>query len=399
MSVALMCGWMLTIANVGDSEVFLDKRTQILEMTCCHKVNNNREEQERLKAAGMMIKPLSKSRRSGPPMEGEAGVGPLRAWPGGIAMSRSLGDIDCGPHILPMPHIRQVCIFFFGSFIFCLSVTDYFFKHVHYGCNAMLQVIVPPSGARMVLASDGLWDHISGEKACKMIRHLRLGQTAHALMQNALESSGGRRLSDDTSVLVLDILPVHQDDFTAFTKQKVFQKRVVSSFTKLLQRAVGKKPQYALRSSSHLYADVDGMVEYANLLDRRVRDKIKPASNVRKPSFGRGDSQRTQSQNQIASSISGSDAWDMCQASWQAQLCVPTVWEFDERNILDSAQNFTSSGSHSSSKGGPDLSVFFSRPVGKNASCKPGPPLETYLDTSSSVVKSGSWEGPTLVSS
>lgn len=108
MSVALMCGWMLTIANVGDSEVFLDERAKIIEMTCCHKVNDNKEEQERLKAGGMLIKPLSKRRRCGPPMEGEPGVGPLRAWPGGIAMSRSLGDIDCGPHILPMPHIRQV---------------------------------------------------------------------------------------------------------------------------------------------------------------------------------------------------------------------------------------------------------------------------------------------------
>eukprot|EP00959_Pyramimonas_sp_CCMP1952_P361307 7566856-Pyramimonas_sp.AAC.1 len=35
-------------------------------------------------------------------------VGPIRAWPGGLAMSRSIGDIDTGPNILPYPEIFQV---------------------------------------------------------------------------------------------------------------------------------------------------------------------------------------------------------------------------------------------------------------------------------------------------
>lgn len=266
-------------------------------------------------------------------------------------------------------------------------------------CDMMMQVIIPPSGARMVLASDGLWDHMSGEKACKMLRKLCLGQTAQALMQNALEASGGRRLSDDTSILVLDILPLHRHDFATVTKQNLLQKRLVSSFTSLLQRAVGKNSKYALGASSHLYADVDGMVGYPNLLDRRVREKLKPSAGLRKPSFGIPDSQRTHSQNHIPSSISGSDAWDVCQTAWQAQLCRPTVWEFDERDILDSAQNFTSSGSHTGAKGGPDLSVVFSRSLIKNASQKSEPQVETYLGTSMPVVVSESLEGPTLVPS
>jgi hypothetical protein len=35
-------------------------------------------------------------------------VGPLRAWPGGICLSRSIGDLDAGEYIVPVPHVKQV---------------------------------------------------------------------------------------------------------------------------------------------------------------------------------------------------------------------------------------------------------------------------------------------------
>lgn len=108
-SVVLMCGWLMTVANAGDSDVFLDMKQCIIEMTCSHKVSSNKNEVKRLEASGVKIGRLS---RLGPhpPVSGEEGRGPLRVWPGGIAMSRSIGDLDSGPYVLPVPHIKQVSI-------------------------------------------------------------------------------------------------------------------------------------------------------------------------------------------------------------------------------------------------------------------------------------------------
>lgn len=35
-------------------------------------------------------------------------IGPLRCWPGGLCLSRSIGDFDVGEYIVPIPHVKQV---------------------------------------------------------------------------------------------------------------------------------------------------------------------------------------------------------------------------------------------------------------------------------------------------
>ncbi|XP_016747019.1 importin-9-like isoform X2 [Gossypium hirsutum] len=35
-------------------------------------------------------------------------IGPLRCWPGGLCLSRSIGDMDVGEFIVPVPYIKQV---------------------------------------------------------------------------------------------------------------------------------------------------------------------------------------------------------------------------------------------------------------------------------------------------
>lgn len=64
--------------------------------------------------------------------------GPLRSWPGGLCVSRSIGDVDCGPYISPLPHVRQL--------------------------------VVPRAGGRIVIASDGLWDAVDSERAAEVCR-------------------------------------------------------------------------------------------------------------------------------------------------------------------------------------------------------------------------------------
>jgi len=68
----------------------------------------------------------------------EPGYGPLRAWPGGLCVSRAIGDMDVGECIIAHPHIMQVQI--------------------------------PEEGARVVVASDGLWDCFPSRKVVKMAR-------------------------------------------------------------------------------------------------------------------------------------------------------------------------------------------------------------------------------------
>ena len=44
----------------------------------------------------------------GPVKDGESGLGPVRIWPGALCVSRSIGDVEAGPHVVPCPHIKQV---------------------------------------------------------------------------------------------------------------------------------------------------------------------------------------------------------------------------------------------------------------------------------------------------
>lgn len=124
-SLALICGTLLTVANVGDSEVFLDTFTDIEPMTACHKVETNLDEQDRLQRNGATISPFLSNGAAGywVPHKGAQhevfdlserfflALGPLRVWPGGIAISRSLGDFECSPQVIASPHITQVDLY------------------------------------------------------------------------------------------------------------------------------------------------------------------------------------------------------------------------------------------------------------------------------------------------
>lgn len=39
-------------------------------------------------------------------------IGPLRCWPGGLCLSRSIGDMDVGEFIVPVPYVKQVKVVF-----------------------------------------------------------------------------------------------------------------------------------------------------------------------------------------------------------------------------------------------------------------------------------------------
>lgn len=124
-TLVLQIGWLLTCANLGDSRAVLDTGSESMMLTVDHRVASHKGERRRVEAMGATIAPVDFT-GSGPARNVDNGVGPLRIWPGGLCLSRAIGDFDVGESVVPFPHIAQV--------------------------------LLPPTGARLMVASDGVWD-------------------------------------------------------------------------------------------------------------------------------------------------------------------------------------------------------------------------------------------------
>ena len=96
-------------------------------------------------------------------------AGPLRAWPGGVACAKAIGDSDCGDFVSAEP-----CV---------------------------MSIVFPPQGGAIAIASDGVWDAVSAEAAGKTIRAAAdPDQAAERLVKQAVKARG---LRDDTTCIVL----------------------------------------------------------------------------------------------------------------------------------------------------------------------------------------------------
>ncbi|XP_022968118.1 probable protein phosphatase 2C 15 [Cucurbita maxima] len=158
-------GWTVTVASVGDSRCVLDTQGgAVSALTIDHRLEDNVEERERVTASGGEIGRLS--------IVGGAEIGPLRCWPGGLCLSRSIGDRDVGEFIVPIPFVKQVKL-----------------------SNA---------GGRLIIASDGIWDALSSDMAAKSCRGLPAELAARQVVKETLRTRG---LKDDTTCIVVDIIP------------------------------------------------------------------------------------------------------------------------------------------------------------------------------------------------
>ncbi|KAL6539000.1 hypothetical protein OROMI_025326 [Orobanche minor] len=158
-------GWTVTIASVGDSRCILDAQDGggVSVLTVDHRLEENEEERERVTASGGEVGRLS--------IFGGTEVGPLRCWPGGLCLSRSIGDMDVGEFIVPIPYVKQVKL--------------------------------SSKGGRLIIASDGIWDALSSEGAAKSCRGLPAELAARLVVKEALRTRG---LKDDTTCIVVDIV-------------------------------------------------------------------------------------------------------------------------------------------------------------------------------------------------
>ncbi|CAL9145972.1 unnamed protein product [Musa hybrid cultivar] len=195
-TLVVVDGWTVTVASVGDSRCILDSQDGVVSLlTVDHRLEENVEERERVTASGGEVGRLN--------ICGGKEVGPLRCWPGGLCLSRSIGDTDVGEFIVPIPHVKQVKL---------SSV-----------------------GGRLIIASDGIWDALSSELAAKACRGIPAELAAKLVVKEALRTSG---LKDDTTCLVVDIIPSdHTLPIPSPVKQ---QNKFRSLFGKKPQNAAGK---------------------------------------------------------------------------------------------------------------------------------------------------------------
>ena len=125
-----MTRW-ITCANVGDSLGYLVLPEKLVPLGVDHRFDNNAEEAQRVVDQGAKI---------GRAVQAETGQpsGPLRAFPGGLAMGRSIGDLDCGEWVLATPSVQRVQL--------------------------------PAEGGRVVICSDGVWDALGAEAVARIVR-------------------------------------------------------------------------------------------------------------------------------------------------------------------------------------------------------------------------------------
>lgn len=136
----------------------------LLLLTQDHRIAHSEAERERLQELGGHIAQAADS-------DGLPG-GPLRVWPGGLAVARCIGDNDCAPYVSPEPSSMNKAV---------------------------------SKGATMIVCSDGIWDGLKEDEvaaiACKCA-------TATVAAAKIVEKTFKRRgLHDDMTCIVLMVEP------------------------------------------------------------------------------------------------------------------------------------------------------------------------------------------------
>ncbi|PSC69174.1 putative phosphatase 2C 5 isoform X1 [Micractinium conductrix] len=167
-TLVLQVGRLVTVASLGSSRCVLDPGTgPWVELSEDHTLSVSWRERQRLAAAGCHVA-AQDSEGQGPAATPARGDGVPRLWPGGLKLGRSLGDFNIGEALLPLPHIKQV--------------------------------VLPPGGGRLVLATDGVWGH-----TCAALRRTMRAAPVEAAAQLVIKALRGAH--SDASVIVADALP------------------------------------------------------------------------------------------------------------------------------------------------------------------------------------------------
>nr|XP_043607696.1 probable protein phosphatase 2C 12 [Erigeron canadensis] len=227
-------GSIVTVASVGDSRCILESADgAIYHLSADHRLDTNEEERERVTASGGEVGRLNTG--------GGTEIGPLRCWPGGLCLSRSIGDRDVGEFIVPVPFVKQVKL--------------------------------SSAGGRLVISSDGVWDALSTEEALECSRGLAPEAAAAQIVKEAVQVKG---LRDDTTCIVIDVLPPEKTN-APVPPPKKSGKRVLKSMFK--KKSTETPPQ--LDEEEYYEPDmVEELVEEGSAMLSERLDTKYPLSNV-----------------------------------------------------------------------------------------------------------------------
>ena len=173
-TIVLLTEWLVTCINLGDSHAYMDTGSRLIQLTSDHRVASNKLDRRRVELTGAIVAPVSMT-GSGPADAYSPGLGPLRVWPGGLCISRAIGDFDVGPSIVPFGHITQT--------------------------------LIPSKGGRILIGSDGVWDAFHKKKKVgAMTRTWPLDSVPSKIISTIVRTHGA--VKDDTSLVVVDVLPI-----------------------------------------------------------------------------------------------------------------------------------------------------------------------------------------------
>eukprot|EP00803_Ostreobium_quekettii_P006995 evm.model.scf_65.2 EVM.evm.TU.scf_65.2 scf_65:8804-13901(+) len=109
-----------------------------------------------------------------------------------------------------------------------VSLSDTCLIH-NYKCNigtgdglpeGYLKALVPRSGARIILGSDGLWDLTGWEEAAQLIRQTPVAEAAEAIVTESIMRSS-QQWRDDATAIVVDVLPAGCADWPKAVEGKL----------------------------------------------------------------------------------------------------------------------------------------------------------------------------------
>lgn len=205
-------GWVLTVASVGDSRGVLESAEGSLHyLSADHRLDCNEEERDRITSSGGEVGRLNTG--------GGTEIGPLRCWPGGLCLSRSIGDMDVGEFIVPVPYVKQIKL--------------------------------STAGGRLIISSDGVWDALSAEEAFACCRGMPADFSASQIVKEAVQVRG---LRDDTTCIVVDIRPPEKPEPPKPLPKKHGKRVFKGMFRK-------KSPESSSRSGKQEYHEPDTVEE------------------------------------------------------------------------------------------------------------------------------------------
>ncbi|XP_042414281.1 probable protein phosphatase 2C 12 [Zingiber officinale] len=172
-------GWVATVASVGDSRCILESAEgSVYYLSADHRLEVNAEEVDRIVASGGEVGRLSIV--GGTEYHLLFHISPLRCWSGGLCLSRSIGDMDVGEFIVPVPYVKQVKLIRqiteiepIGKWVLLLLISWF-----HDCCSSQL-LEVDLSSQVMASGMFGLPASIAAHQIVKVFSDLRILKLRH----------------------------------------------------------------------------------------------------------------------------------------------------------------------------------------------------------------------------